>query len=312
MTKIITYTLNPALDVTTLTDVIEPNEKVRCEKPEREPGGGGVNVSRALKRLGADSTAVYTKGGATGELYEQLISEEGIDQITIPITSTMRENIAVQEKESKEMYRFVFPGAELKEQEWQQFLEKIPDFHNVKYLVASGSLPPGAPEDFYARLSLKAKEHGIKFILDTSKKPLKAILESGAYLIKPNEKELVHLTGKEATNEEEQLKSAEEIVKNYDIEVVVVSLGPKGAILATREGVVKLPSPSIQKKDSAVGAGDSMVAGIVCSLSKEDDIRKAVMYGVACGSAALMTPGTELVYKEDADKLFEQMQNVEV
>lgn len=309
--KIITYTPNPALDLYALTEEIEPDAKIRCEPPDREPGGGGINVSRALKRLGMDSMAVYTKGGAIGELYDQLVGEEGFGRYAISTGAITRENLSVQEKKSKDIYRFVLPGAELIQKDWQQLLDKVTDFSDAEYLVASGSLPPGVPDDFYARLSLKAKEYDIKFILDTSKKPLKAILKSGAYLIKPNEKELDQLTGRQASNEDEQLRAAEEIVRDHDIEVMVVSLGAKGAILATRDGAEKLPSPSIAKKESAIGAGDSMVAGMVYSLSQGKEIQYAVRYGIACGSAALMTPGTELAYKKDADKLFEQLQNVE-
>lgn len=310
--KIITYTVNPALDVHSVTDKIEPDVKIRCDKPKRDPGGGGINVSRALKRLGMNSTAVYTRGGMIGDVYQQLVSEIGFDQIAVAIEAITRENISVQELESNEMYRFVLPGAQLKKKEWQELLAKVDGFSGADYLIASGSLPPGVPDDFYSRLSDKAKKFGIRFILDTSNKPLQRILDSGAYLIKPNEKELSQLVGKPLKNEDEQLSAAESIVRDYEIEIVVVSLGPDGAILATRDGATKLPSPRIDKKESAVGAGDSMVAGIVYSLVRSEGIENAVRYGLACGSAALMTPGTELVHKKDADQLFLQLQNVEV
>lgn len=120
------------------------------------------------------------------------------------------------------------------------------------------------------------------------------------------------MIGRELKNEDEQKKAAEDIVKNNDVDVVVVSLGADGAIYTTREGTEKLPSPSIEKEESAVGAGDSMVAGIVYSLTKGNDIREAVMYGLACGSAALTTPGTELVHKKDADRLYEELRKSEM
>jgi 6-phosphofructokinase 2 len=288
---------------------VVPGDKIRCGKPDREPGGGGINVSRALKRLGLNSTAVFTKGGVIGELYEQLVKDEGFDQIPIGIASNTRENLSVKDK--KEMYRFVLPGGELKPEEWQRLLDRVSELSDAEFLVASGSLPPGVPDDFYAKLAARAKEHGLKFILDTSKEPLKNILKSGAYLIKPNAKELNQLIGRELKNEDERKKAAGDIVKNNDIEVVVVSLGADGAIVATRGGTEKLPSPSIEKEESAVGAGDSMVAGIVYSLIKGNNIHESVMYGLACGSAALTTPGTELVYKEDADKLYEELRRTQ-
>lgn len=299
--------MNPALDVHSHAEKIKPSIKIRCEKPGREPGGGGVNVSRALKRLGINSTAVYTKGGTIGEMYQELVSELGFDQIAFPVSATTRENLSVQELQSDDMYRFVLPGAEMKEREWQQLLQKLDELAEADYLIASGSLPPGVPDDFYARLSKKARERGIKFILDTSKEPLKTILQAGAYLIKPNEQELSHLIDTELNDEEEQLEAAERIVNEYDIENLVLSLGAKGAILATREGTYKLPAIKIENKKSAVGAGDSMVAGIVYGLCEDKSLYDAVQYGLACGSAALMTPGTELVYKEDADRLYQSL-----
>lgn len=280
---------------------------MRCETPSREVGGGGINVSRALKRLGTDSSAFYTRGGAIGDLYRQLLEKEDFDKQPVETESNTRESITVQDKYSGELYRFVLPGAELKENIWQDLLDRVDEFNDVEYLVASGSLPPGVPEDFYARLSKKAHENDVKFILDTSKEPLKKILDTGAYLIKPNKKELDHLAGKELKDHDQRSKEAEKIVKENNIDILVVSLGADGAIVATKDGVEKLDSPSIEKKKSAVGAGDSMVAGIVYSLSNGKDILEAVSYGLACGTAALLTPGTELLHKKDADELFNQL-----
>lgn len=307
MNKIITYTPNPALDVNTVAEKVGPDEKVRCEKPSREPGGGGINVSRALKRLGLNTTAVYTKGGAIGDLYAELINDEGFDQVPIEVSAMTRENLSVQNAQDNNMYRFVLPGAELSEKEWKQLLEKVDDLKGAEYLIASGSLPPGVPDDFYAMLSERARKYDIRFILDTSKDPLRAILKSGAFLIKPNRKELTQLVGEDLNNDEELIKAAEGIVKDHDIEIVVVSLSAEGAILATKDKTEKLPSPSIQKKESSVGAGDSMVAGIVYSLAEGKDIQESVMYGLASGSAALSTRGTELVYKQDADRLYRDL-----
>lgn len=304
---IVTYTVNPALDVNTATEKVKTGDKLRCEEPSREVGGGGINVSRALKRLSINSSAIYTKGGAIGNLYKQLLEKEDFDQQPVETNSNTRESITVQDKDSGELYRFVLPGAELKEEIWKDLINRISEFKGVEYLVGSGSLPLGVPDDFYARLSYKAQENNIKFILDTSKEPLTKILDSGAYLVKPNKTELNQLAGKELKDHDERSKAVEKLVKEHDIEILVVSLGADGAIVATKQGVEKLDSPSIEKKKSAVGAGDSMVAGIVFSLSNGKKISEAVSYGLACGSAALLTPGTELLHKEDADKLFKQI-----
>lgn len=306
MPKIITYTANPALDVSSSVDELVPEEKLRCAEPVREPGGGGVNVARALKRLCCDATAVYTSGGPIGELFEKLLKEEGIDQHPYKIKGTTRESIMITDKAKNDLYRFVMPGGELEEGEWENFLELLDKYREADYLVASGSLPPGAPDDFYARLARKAVERDIRLILDTSGKALEKIKDSGAFLLKPNKRELADLVGRELKDEEDYKEAAREMIRNYDVEVLVVSLGGEGAILATAEGVEKLSAPQVEKR-SSVGAGDSMVAGIVARLIEGKELREAVLYGLCCGSAAIMTPGSELLHKEDADRLFEEM-----
>lgn len=305
--KIITCTLNPALDVSTATAEMKSDDKLRCAEPSFEPGGGGVNVSRALKRLETDALAIYTRGGATGQLYESLVKKEGIRQAPVEIGGMTRESLTVRDEKTKKLYRFVLPGPELTREEVKRVLDRIADFKDADYLVASGSLPPGVPDDFYSRLSESARQHHFRLIADTSGSALRSMVKTGAYLIKPNRKELEELLDKPLQNDRELLKAAEDLVSAHALEVVVVSLGPDGAILATEDGSEKLRSPSIDRAESAVGAGDSMVAGIVCSLSQGNSIKEAVKYGLACGSAALLTPGSELLYKQDADRLFQQI-----
>lgn len=306
MPKIITYTANPALDVSSSVDEMLPEEKLRCEEPVREPGGGGVNVARALKRLCCDATAVYTSGGPIGELFGKLLEKEEIRQHPFSIESTTRESIAITDKSKNDLYRFVMPGGELKEKEWKAFLDVLDEYKEADYLVASGSLPPGAPDDFYAQLARKARERDIRLILDTSGKALENIKDSGAYLLKPNKNELSDLVGRKLKSEDDYKEAAQEMINDYDVDVLVVSLSGEGAILATADGMEKLSAPQVEKR-SSVGAGDSMVAGIVSKLMAGEEIREAVLYGLCCGSAAIMTPGSELLHKEDADRLFEEM-----
>ncbi len=306
MAGIITLTPNPALDVSTKVEKLIPEEKLRCDEPVREPGGGGINVSRALKKLGSDSNAIFTAGGMVGDMYEKLLKKEGIGCCAYNVQGNMRENIMILDNSDNKLYRFNMPGGALKENEWKELLERIDDFADADYIVASGSLPPGAPDDFYARLSKKATDKAIRLVLDTSGPALRETLKVGAYLIKPNKTELGQLVGRALKSVDEVKKAATEIIEKRNIEVVVVSMGSEGAILATKDGVEKYAAPQVEKK-SSVGAGDSMVAGIVCKLAAGKDIQEAMRYGLACGSAAIMTPGSELLRKEDADRLFEGM-----
>ena len=177
---------------------------------------------------------------------------------------------------------------------------------DATYFVASGSLPPGAPDDFYAEVAQITKENGLKMILDTSGKPLNEILRAGAYLIKPSKEELEALTGVHTENEEEQRQALRKIINKYDIENIVLSLGSKGALLATRKDIHFFAAPQVEHQ-SSVGAGDSMVGGIVHSLAGGKSLDEAVLFGIACGSAAIMTPGTELFRRQDAEALYGQL-----
>ncbi|MCJ7757172.1 MAG: 1-phosphofructokinase family hexose kinase [Gillisia sp.] len=306
MKNIITLTVNPALDSYTTIDHLEPNKKLRCQPPMIDPGGGGVNVARVIHRLGGNATAIYTRGGHTGKIYSDLLDKEGIDQDPVEIKQNLRENFAVTETSTGNLFRFGLPGPVLEKSEYKSILDKIENISNAEFLVASGSLCPEAPVDFFAQVAKKAKKNNLKFILDTSGKALSEILKVGAFLLKPNNEELEDLTGKKATNQKEQKKLLLEILDNYPVEVIVLSLGAKGAILATGNKATHFPALKVFAQ-SSIGAGDSMVAGIVYSLSLGKSLEEAVVYGLACGSATLKSPGTELLTKKDADLFYKKL-----
>ncbi len=303
---IITLTANPALDIYSKTEKFEPNEKLRCDKPLIDPGGGGVNVSRVIKRLGGESTAVYTKGGHTGKLFSDLLKKEGVNEEPVKVKNDLRQNFAITETSTGNLYRFGFPGAELENSEYEALLEKVDKCEKGSFLVASGSLPPGAPSDFYARAAERANKCGLKFVLDTSGSSYEGVLEKGAYLLKPNKNELRDLAGKQAHGEQQQEDLLLKILDRYPIEIIVLSLGAEGALLATKGQVKHYPAPQVDHV-SSIGAGDSMVAGIVYSLFNGQPIEKAVLYGLACGSATIKSPGTELLKKEDVEILHKQL-----
>ena len=306
MYKIITLTVNPALDVYTTVEKLEPEKKLKSTPATKDPGGGGINVSRVLKRLGTEAKTIYARGGYTGNLFEKLLTEEGIHQVPVDVKNDLRQNFAVSETSSGNLYRFGFPGAYLEPAEYDALLETIKETEGAEYIVASGSLPPGAPLNYYSQVAELAKEKSIKFIVDTSGEALKEILNIGAYLIKPNSEELEDLAGKKADNDEERKQLLKEVLNNYNVEVIVLSLGPKGAIMATKENVEHFPAPYVEFV-SSIGAGDSMVAGIVYSLSQGSSVKEAVLFGLACGSATIKSPGTELLRIEDVEKLYHKL-----
>ncbi|GEO02743.1 putative ATP-dependent 6-phosphofructokinase isozyme 2 [Adhaeribacter aerolatus] len=302
--KIVTLTINPAVDKSTYVDEILPDHKLRCDAPVFEPGGGGINVSRAIKRMGGESLAYYLAGGSTGNVLCQLLDKEGLTHIPIPSIKWTRENFAVTERNTDRQYRFGMPGSEIPEEEWKYSLIKLEKTApRPEYIVASGSLPRGVPNDYYARVATIAKNMGAKLILDTSGEALKKAAGIGVYLLKPNISELAKLAGKESLEEHEREGFAQQLVRDGMCEVMVVSMGAQGAMLVTTDQIEYVAPPEIKPK-STVGAGDSMVAGMVFTLAQGWPLCEVIKYGVAAGTATTMTPGSELCNKADIEEIY--------
>ncbi len=309
MSSIITITPNPCVDKNTTIKGLQPDKKLRCSKPVFEPGGGGINVSRAIQKLQGSSTAIYPAGGHTGVFLNKLLEKENIKSIVINTKDYTRENIMVVDELTNKQYRFCMPGPLLTEDEWQDCLHAIESINDVEYIVASGSLPPGAPVDFFGRIAIIAKNKKAKLVLDTSGEALKYALREGVYLWKPNLSELSFYSGFNEITTDIAFEAAKKIIAGGMAEIIVTSLGAAGAILVTKNIAERFVTPVVQRK-STVGAGDSMVAGIVVSLSKGKNLSEAVSYGVACGTAVTMNPGTELCKLADVEKLYEQMGSI--
>ncbi|RDC63658.1 1-phosphofructokinase family hexose kinase [Adhaeribacter pallidiroseus] len=302
--KIVTLTINPALDKSTHVEKFEPEHKLRCAAPIFEPGGGGINVTRAIRNLGGDSLAYYLSGGATGQVLQQLLDDEGITHMPIPSVKWTRENFSVTETSTDKQYRFGMPGSVIPEYEWQYSLIKLEKtLPKPEYIVASGSLPRGVPNDFYARVATIAKKIGAKLILDTSGEALMQAAGIGVYLLKPNLNELAMLAGKTDIQDGEIEQFGKQLLANGMCEVLVVSMGGEGAMLITKDQVEHIPAPKVKTR-STVGAGDSMVAGLVYKLSLGWSLSDSVKYGVAAGAAAVMSPGSELCRRDEVEELY--------
>lgn len=303
---IITLTLNPSLDKSTHFTGLVAEQKIRCDKPRYDAGGGGINVSKAIAKLGGNSLCIHTSGGSAGKMLEELIQKEGIANKVIPTQNWTRENFIAFENNTKAQYRFGFPGNELSDDEKETVIETIKEI-KASYVVLSGSLNEGLPTDFYQTIAETAKASGIKVIVDTSGEALQKVLDKGVYLIKPNIGELAKLIGAERLVLPEVEKAAKSLIKKGSAEIVVVSLGAEGAILVSKNQTEFVAAPKVIKK-STVGAGDSMVGGMVWALSQNKTLKEVLQWGVSCGTAATMNEGTQLFKKEDAMKLFEGMQ----
>jgi 6-phosphofructokinase 2 len=307
MPSIITITFSPCIDKSTSVPALIPEKKLICAAPKLEPGGGGINIARAIKKLGGAATAIFPSGGYTGKYFNHLLEKENIDVVIIETATETRENIIVLDEEQNNQYRFGMPGTALTENEWKKCLHAVEKTDDVEFIIASGSLPPGVPADIYAALAKIAKSKKAKFIVDTSGVALKHAAEEGVYMLKPNLGELSYLAGKKEIPPDEIKNTAQKMIAGGACEVMAVSMGAAGAMLVTAEMATTYTPPAVERK-STVGAGDSMVAGIVFYLAQEKNLLQAVQYGVACGTAATLNAGTELCKKEDADRLFTLIQ----
>ena len=303
MRKVVTLTMNPALDVGTDIPSVAPEIKLRCAAPRFHPGGGGINVSRAIRFLGGESSAVYAAGGHIGAMLSQLLDADGIAHHPVPIAGITRENLVVYEESTSLQYRFTMPGPELAADEWIACLETLFEL-NPDFIVASGSLPQGVPLEFYGEITRYARDYGIRVILDTAGDALNRTIGKGVYLLKPNLRELELFAGEKIQGEAHIRAACRRLIAEGLAEVLVVSMGAAGAVLVTGAEYLHVHAP-VTPIASKVGAGDSMVGGIVMGLAQGRDLADAVRLGVAAGSAAVMTPGTQLCRKEDAFRLYE-------
>lgn len=302
MSNIVTITLNPALDVSTSVERIVPVHKLRCAAERRDPGGGGVNVARVISRLGGTATAIYPAGGPIGDYLQHLLREEGVESRVVPIHGVTRESFTVVEQQSGDEYRFVLPGPGLEAEEFAACLNAIAQMGCPPFVVASGSLPPGAPADAYAQLAARARACGARFVVDASGEALRRALNEGVYLAKPNQRELRELIGAALEDEASLAAAARELTRGGRAEVVAVSRGAQGALLVTADETWTadaIQAPIV----SSVGAGDSFLAALIWSLGRGDDLETAFRYALAGGAASLMAAGTSLCSKADVERL---------
>ena len=305
MQKVVTLTMNPALDVGTDLHSVAPEIKLRCAAPHFHPGGGGINVSRAIRFLGGESSAVYAAGGHNGMMLSQLLDDEGIDHYPVSIAGITRENLVVYEASTSLQYRFTMPGPELAADEWIACLETLFNL-NPDYIVASGSLPSGVPLEFYGEITRYAREYGIRVIVDTAGDALNRTVGKGVFLLKPNLRELELYAGEKIQGEAHIRAACRRLIAEGLAEVLVVSMGAAGAVMVTGADYLHIHAPMVPIA-SKVGAGDSMVGGIVMGLAQGRGLADAVRLGVAAGSAAVMTTGTQLCRKDDAFRLYEEI-----
>ncbi|MGE0408585.1 MAG: 1-phosphofructokinase family hexose kinase [Amphiplicatus sp.] len=312
MARILTVTVNPAIDIAASVDRLEADLKLRCADPHTDPGGGGVNVARALRNLGAESDAFVAAGGPTGELLLQLLAKEGVNAIQFPVDGVTRQNFAINETGTGRQYRFILPGPDWRESAWRRALAAIIRLSTDKaYVVLSGSLGPGMPADFYLKAATSFAGTSARVILDTSGPALGAALEqdqAAFFCIRMNRKEAGAFAACALQSPEQAQACAQMLVKRNIAKIVIVTMGEKGAALASADKTFFIPAPRV-KTASAVGAGDCFVAAFTLGLWQNWPLKRACAYGVAAASAAMTTPATQLCRPTDTAQYLTEILN---
>ncbi|MFD7845271.1 1-phosphofructokinase family hexose kinase [Nocardia sp. NPDC059764] len=304
--SILTLTMNPAIDIATTAGHIAPTDKIRCTAPRFDPGGGGINVARTIAALGEPVTAIFPAGGPPGRLLEQLVRDAAIPVLPVPVGEHTRESFSVSAADTGAQYRFVLPGPRLTAPEVHRCLARIERAaQECRYVVASGSLPPGVPVTFYQSLADLLGDLGVPLVLDTSGAALHAV-RRGVHLIKPSARELADYAGRALPDRESRIAAARELVDQGVSEVVVVSMGPDGTLAVTRDDAHWIASIEVPVR-SGIGAGDAQVGGIVVGLARGYPLDAAVRLGIAAATAALVTPGTGPGRPDRIAELFHQL-----
>jgi 6-phosphofructokinase 2 len=285
------------------THHVRPTLKTRTTHQRFHAGGGGTNVARVIAELGGAPELLYLSGGETASLYDHCLASHPLELRRFAVADSTRMAFMVHEEQTGFEYRFVPDGPTVTEEELAPVFRYVAEFRG-DYVVASGSLPNGAPPDTYSRMAESVAARGGRFVLDTSGEALTATLESAkVFLLKPSMSELEKYVGHKL-DEVSARDAAASMVADGKVDNIAVSMGKHGAILANADGVISVATIRVHEK-SAVGAGDSFVAAMVWRLMDGADMRDAFLFGVAAGSAAVMTAGTELCRREDVHRLYE-------
>ncbi|MGB3682344.1 MAG: 1-phosphofructokinase [Rubrobacteraceae bacterium] len=294
---ILTLTPNPSLDLAYELDALSRGEVQRSSSFSVEAGGKGINVSRNLVANGLDSRAIAPVGGPSGEQFLSLLEESGIELIRVPVSGAVRMNVGMVEKGGVGT-KINAPGPKLNEDELERVLEEVDTAaHDAEWLAVCGSLPPGAPEDLYARVVALGRNAGCRVAVDSSGPPLQAALQAGPDLIKPNLEELSELAGRQLATIADILAAIEE-VRSRGARTVLVSLGADGAVLSDEEGALHAETPPFTPR-STVGAGDALLSGFLFAAG---DREASIIEAVAWGAAATRLPGSRGPRPEDLDR----------
>jgi 1-phosphofructokinase len=304
---IVTLTLNPSVDRTVEVEALVRGDVMRALGVRVDPGGKGINVSRALAAHGLATRAVVTLGGAEGEHLVALLRDTGIELVPVSIQGAIRSNITVVEPDGTTT-KFNEPGAQLSPDELAAVFAAVKAATDAAdWLVASGSLPPGTPADVYANIVRGLAGSGTSVAVDTSGPALEAVLAAGPILVKPNRDELAEVTGMGLSTIADVVEAAGRL-RDLGAGAVLASLGADGAVLVDDDGAIHGRTPAVPQR-SSVGAGDAMLAGFLAGGGKGAE---ALVEGLAWGAAAVLQPGSGMPSPADIDRLAVRLERPEI
>lgn len=306
---ILTITLNPTVDYATATPEVIPGPKLRCTEPHIDPGGGGINVSRAIRQLGGQSIALIAIGGATGAYLLQLLAHEGVATVAFQGPGETRQSISVTEESTGEQYRFVMPGPSWRDEDVPRALNTVDQATGDGTLVVlSGSQPPGVAKEFPSILAGHIDDRNARIIVDTSGPALFDLVEKprGAiHVLRMNGEECEELAGTAHPTPADSARFAESLVARGVARIVIVARGSDGSVLSSAEGswhCIGAKVPVVSK----VGAGDSFVGAFTLGLAREWKIDDCLRFGVAAASAAVTTEATRLCDRDLTERLMSE------
>ena len=297
-----TITVNPSIDHHLFIDKLVKDDAIRARDTRRDPGGKGINVSRAIRELGGATTAFGLAGGCAGYMLKSLMAEKGIPFEAVELPQESRINVIITDRSDRTQTRISAAGPRLPLADVELLINRVLNYNPPpEWWVLGGTLPPGAPNDLYVRLIRELEARGARCLLDADDEALRLGVQAKPFLIKPNEYEIERLVGRSLPDEAALLEAAREIVSG-GVQVVAVTLGRKGALVVTARRAYRASAPAVDVR-SKVGAGDSFLAGCVLALSQGRSIEDALRLGMAAGTAAVMNEGTQLCRKEDVERL---------
>ncbi len=299
---IATVTLNPSLDRHVAVEDLILDDTNRWLTYKREPGGKGINVSRVVKELGGKTTAYGFVGGFAGRTLRAILKQQGVPYDFTPIKTEIRSNFIITDLKTHCQTRISAPGPKVSDGELKKLIAKVVSLKpRPKYIVMAGSVPPGVPFYIYRDLIHEMKARGITTVLDSADLWLQEGIKARPDVVKPNVREAQTAMGVDLASQEDIIRAVRTLIGN-GIGIAAISCGREGMIIGDKDAIYRVVPPAVEVM-STVGAGDSAVAGLIFKLSGGGSLEEASRFAVAAGTAATLTPGTELCHKRDVELL---------